>query len=35
MDSASGDVQSGVAMAAMLIVECEKYNLFIDTKWLK
>jgi hypothetical protein len=35
MDSASGDVQSGVAMAAMLIVECEKYNVFIDTKWLK
>jgi hypothetical protein len=35
IDSASGDVQSGVAMAAMLIVECEKYNVFIDTKWLK
>jgi hypothetical protein len=35
MDSASGDIQSGVAMAAMLIVECEKYKVFIDSKWLK
>jgi uncharacterized alpha-E superfamily protein len=35
MDGSSGDVQSGVAMAAMLIVECEKYKVIIDTKWLK
>lgn len=35
IDSASGDIQSGVAMAAMLIVECEKYKVFIDSKWLK
>ena len=35
VDGASGDVQSGVAMAAMLIVECEKYKVFIDTKWLR
>lgn len=35
IDSASGNVQSGVAMAAMLIVECEKYKVFIDSKWLK
>jgi hypothetical protein len=34
LDSERGDSQNGVAMAALLIVECEKYNIKIDEKWL-
>ena len=34
IDSESGDTQNGIAMAALLLVECEKYKIKIDEKWL-
>ena len=34
-DSAAGDYQSGKTMAALLIVECEKYGVKVDEKYLE